>query len=148
MERDTDIIPKEETFRGENIIVIALNRWLSHGKEWAAKVVGLDFLYGLDLKFCPVVERNWSRSGRDGTTKVKLLGTGYYRISNPRRGRYGREAIGYYYFDEEKLEMRSVTENEVYLYFKNKEKENKSNTQKDENQNQSQVNSSKKLRLA
>lgn len=113
---------EKREYRGEEIYVVKLNRWLSHAREWCAKVTGLSEKYGLALDFCKVIERNWSRSGRNGTTIVALKGAGYYKISNPTTGAYGREAISYYYWDGIKDEMEWVDENDVYKFFK-KEKE-------------------------
>lgn len=114
-----DMVVGRITHRGEDIDIITLNRWTSHGKEWAAKVVGLDPKYGLALSFCETVMRKWSRSGKNGATAVKLKGEGYYKVSNPESGRYGRECISYYYYDGN--EMKKVDENEVYAHFKSLE---------------------------
>lgn len=109
---------KKEEYRGEVIYVVELNRWPSHAKEWCAKVIGLDEKYGLALDFCKVIEKNWSRSGKHGTTVVLLKGAGYYKISNPDTGLYGKKAISYYYWDGMKDEMEWVDENDVYKFFK------------------------------
>lgn len=109
---------KKIEYRGEEIYTIELNRWPSHAKEWAGRVVGLDEKYGLALDFCKVVERKWSRSGKHGTTIIALKEPGYYKISNPEVGRYGREAISYYYWDGIADEMQLVDENTVYKAFK------------------------------
>ena len=97
--------------------VIALRRWTSHAKEWAGLILKPDQKYKWSLSFCKVVERDWSKSGKNGTTYVALQGKGYYRVSNPKTGCYGRDAIAYYYWDGESEEMVEVDEKEVREYF-------------------------------
>lgn len=108
------MVVEKRKYRGEEIYVIELERWTSHAREWAGKVTGKSKKYGLALEFCPVVERKWSYSGKNGKTIVKLLGEGYYKISNPKSGEYGEKAIKYYYWDGKNNEMIKVDENEVY----------------------------------
>lgn len=106
-------------FKGEEVYTIKLKRWLSHGKEWAALIVNgvitSDGKKILNLEFCPKIICNWSRSGKNGETIVKLLGGGFYKISNP-DGLYGKDAIAYYFWDGKSDEMKEVDEDFAVLY--------------------------------
>jgi hypothetical protein len=75
-----------------------LTRWTSHGKEWAAKLTDFEGVDGFKREFADVVSRNWSRSGKNGTTTVRLQGEGFYEVSDPSTGRYGTDARSFIEF--------------------------------------------------
>ena len=61
----------------------------------AVKVTGRDPKFGYRREFCRVVDRNWSRSGKHGETRVLVEQPGLYEVSSPETGQYGREARAY-----------------------------------------------------
>lgn len=73
-------------------IEFKLNRWPNHSKEWVAKIVKRDPRFKWDRVFCPVVRRDWSHSGKHGTTTVLIDSPGLYEVSSPNTGEYGRDA--------------------------------------------------------
>lgn len=62
---------------------LALNHQPSGGKEWIARITGTHSKYGLARKFLKVEERDWSYSGRTGTTYYSLSEGGLYEINEP-----------------------------------------------------------------
>lgn len=65
--------------------------WTSHGTSWCAKVTGYG-PKGFERSFCKTVRSEVSRSGKNGSKWVELLGTGLYEVQNPDTGLYGAEA--------------------------------------------------------
>ena len=76
----------EAKFNGRTVTVW---RWPNHGTEYAALITGTHPTYKLNREFREVLERDWSRSGKHGTTKIDISSDGVYEISNPRTGCYG-----------------------------------------------------------
>jgi hypothetical protein len=96
--------------------VLTLTRWVSHGKEWVALLTGTHPTYHFAREFARVLKRNWSRSGKNGTTTFELTKPGYYQVSSPSTGMYGRQAYAFYRLTAEG-EWINVTREEVEKYF-------------------------------
>lgn len=87
----------------DGVAHIKVNRWLNHGKEWVAKVSGIDPKYGFKRDFVTPSERNWSRSGKQGDTSFRLTTPGIYQVSDPDVGQYGKAAYKYITFDGQRV---------------------------------------------
>lgn len=65
--------------------------WIRHqpsgGKEWIAEILGRDPKYTYKRDFLRPVGRDWSRSGRTGSTAFQLEEGRIYEIREPYRGR-------------------------------------------------------------
>lgn len=88
-----------ETEVKDGVAHVKLTRWLTHGKEWIARVSGRDPKYGFTRDFVSPSDRNWSRSGKNGDTRFKLTRPGIYQVSDPGVGQYGKEGYKYITFD-------------------------------------------------
>ncbi len=102
----------------EMIATVKLLHWWTHGNEWIAKVVGFDDKYVYQREFCPTIERDWSRSGKNGSTYFWIKEKGYYEYREPRTGGADR---GFLYWDGESDEMVDVDEEVVVEYLKSLE---------------------------
>lgn len=76
----------------EKPIELTLTHWANHAKEWVALLTGPDEKYGFTREFCRTLQRNWSRSGKSGNTIFLLEYAGWYEVSDPDVGKYGRDA--------------------------------------------------------
>ena len=95
---------------------IQLRRWSSHGHEWIAKIEGFDDKYLYKRKFQPYLERDWSRSGKHGTSTFWIKdGEGYYEYREPKTG---GATQAFLYWDGESNEMKRVSKKEVDEYIK------------------------------
>lgn len=65
--------------------------WVRHqpsgGKEWIAEIIGRDPKYTYKRNFLQPVGRDWSSSGRTGSTAFELEEGKIYEIREPYRGR-------------------------------------------------------------
>lgn len=65
--------------------------WIRHqpsgGKEWIAEIIGRDPKYTYKRDFLRPVGRDWSSSGRTGSTAFQLEEGRIYEIREPYRGR-------------------------------------------------------------
>jgi hypothetical protein len=66
---------------------IEINHQPSGGREWIAEITGLDPKYLFKREFLPVFDRDWSSSGKTGTTKFKLDEGKIYEVNEPWKGR-------------------------------------------------------------
>lgn len=60
----------------------------SGGKEWVAEIIGRHSRFNFERRFLNPIARNWSSSGKTGTTTFLLQEGKVYEISEPFRGRY------------------------------------------------------------
>ncbi len=67
--------------------IIKVNHQPSGGKEWVAEITGRDPKYTFKRKFINAVARNWSYSGKTGTTSFELEPGKVYEINEPWKGR-------------------------------------------------------------
>jgi len=67
--------------------VIKVNHQPSGGKEWVAEITGRDPKYTFKREFLNAVARNWSYSGKTGTTSFELEPGKVYEINEPWKGR-------------------------------------------------------------
>ena len=67
--------------------IIIVNHQPSGGKEWVAEITGRDPKYTFKRKFINPVARNWSYSGKTGTTSFELEPGKVYEINEPWKGR-------------------------------------------------------------
>lgn len=70
-------------------ISIKLTHWANHCKEYLAKLTGPDEKFTFQRQFVSAAERNWSRSGKGGTTVFETSDPGVYEIQEPSTGCYG-----------------------------------------------------------
>ena len=68
-------------------MVIKVNHQPSGGKEWVAEIVGRDPKYKFKREFLQPVSRDWSRSGKTGTTSYELEPGKIYEVNEPWKGR-------------------------------------------------------------
>ena len=71
----------------ERNMVIKINHQPSGGKEWVAEIVGRDPKYKFKREFLQPVSRDWSYSGKTGTTSFELEPGKVYEVNEPWRGR-------------------------------------------------------------
>lgn len=69
-------------------IVLKVRHQPSGGKEWVAEIVGRHPRYNFDRRFLNPVARNWSSSGKTGTTSFLLQEGKVYEVNEPWKGRY------------------------------------------------------------
>src|SRR5690606_8442567 len=67
--------------------IIKVNHQPSGGKEWVAEITGRDPKYTFKREFLNAVARNWSYSGKTGTTSFELEPGKVYEINEPWKGR-------------------------------------------------------------
>src|SRR5690606_33878242 len=60
----------------------------SGGKEWVAEIVGRHPRFNFERRFLNPAARNWSSSGKTGTTSFLLQAGNVYEVNEPRKGRY------------------------------------------------------------
>ena len=97
-------------------LLLKVTRWPNHAKEYAARLKGLDTKFGFDREFVGVESRNWSRSGKGGTTTLLITEPGFYEISDPATGLYGADAR-YYASIAEDGTITKVEKEDVRLAF-------------------------------
>lgn len=68
-------------------MVIRINHQPSGGKEWVAEITGRHPKYKFNREFLSPVERNWSGSGKTGSTSFELEAGKIYEVNEPWRGR-------------------------------------------------------------
>jgi len=68
-------------------MVIKIKHQPSGGKEWVAEIVGRDPKYKFKREFLQPVSRDWSSSGKTGTTSFELEAGKVYEVNEPWRGR-------------------------------------------------------------
>lgn len=66
---------------------ISLNHQPSGGKEWVARILGKDRKYGLAREFLHISGRDWSSSGKTGTSEFAITVDGIYEYNEPWKGR-------------------------------------------------------------
>ena len=71
----------------ERNMVIKVNHQPSGGKEWVAEIIGRDPKYKFKRKFLQPVSRDWSYSGKTGTTSFELEPGKVYEVNEPWKGR-------------------------------------------------------------
>ena len=69
-------------------IVLKVRHQPSGGKEWVAEIVGRHPRFNFERKFLNPVARNWSSSGKTGTTSFLLQEGKVYEVNEPWKGRY------------------------------------------------------------
>ena len=69
-------------------IVLKVRHQPSGGKEWVAEIVGRHPKWNFERKFLKPVARNWSSSGKTGTTSFLLEEGKVYEVNEPWKGRY------------------------------------------------------------
>ena len=69
-------------------IVLKVRHQPSGGKEWVAEIVGRHPKFNFERKFLSPVARNWSSSGKTGTTSFLLEEGKVYEVNEPWKGRY------------------------------------------------------------
>src|SRR5690606_12814867 len=69
-------------------IVLKIRHEPSGGKEWVAEIVVRDPKWNYERKFLNPVARNWSSSGKTGTTSFLLEEGKVYEVNEPWKGRY------------------------------------------------------------
>lgn len=104
----------EVNLQGESLLV-TVRRWPSHAKEWVARVRGPHQVYDFDRDYCPVFARDWSRSGKHGTTTFEVTEPGYYQVSDPATGKSGEATRSFWHWDRK--EWRPATKEEVLEVF-------------------------------
>ena len=67
--------------------IIKINHQPSGGKEWVAEIVGRDPKYTFKREFLNAVARDWSYSGKTGTTAYELENGKIYEINEPWKDR-------------------------------------------------------------
>jgi hypothetical protein len=67
--------------------IIKVNHQPTGGKEWVAEITGRSQKYGLNREFLKVVARNWSSTGRTGSTAFELEENKLYEVNEPYKGR-------------------------------------------------------------
>ncbi|MGG3821113.1 hypothetical protein ABEU79_04885 [Geobacillus thermodenitrificans] len=68
--------------------VLEVRRQPSGGKEWVAEIVGHHPKFKFERKFITPIARNWSSSGKTGTTSFLLEEGKIYEVNEPFHGRY------------------------------------------------------------
>jgi len=68
-------------------MVLKVKHQPSGGKEWVAEIVGRDPKYKFKREFLLPVSRDWSSSGKTGTTSFELEPGKVYEVNEPWRGR-------------------------------------------------------------
>lgn len=69
-------------------MILSLNHQPSGGKEWVAEIKGRHPKYKLDREFLPALKRDWSRSGKTGSTSFELEEGKVYEVNEPWKDRY------------------------------------------------------------
>lgn len=67
--------------------IISINHQPTGGKEWTAEITGRHPKYGFSREFLPVIARNWSSTGKTGSTSFELSEGKVYEINEPYKGR-------------------------------------------------------------
>jgi hypothetical protein len=60
----------------------------SGGKEWVAEIIGRHSHFNFERRFLNPIARNWSSSGKTGTTTFLLQEGKVYEVNEPYVGRY------------------------------------------------------------
>ena len=68
-------------------MIIKLNHQPSGGKEWIAEIVGRDKKFTFKRKFLFPIAKNWSSSGKTGTTSFEVMPGKVYEVQEPYKGR-------------------------------------------------------------
>ena len=68
-------------------MILKVNHQPSGGKEWVAEIVGRDPKYTFRREFLNAVARDWSYSGKTGTTSYELEPGKIYEVNEPWKGR-------------------------------------------------------------
>ena len=68
-------------------MVLKVNHQPSGGKEWVAEITGRDPKYTFKREFLNAVARDWSYSGKTGTTSYELEPGKIYEVNEPWKGR-------------------------------------------------------------
>ena len=68
-------------------VVIDVRHQPSGGKEWVARIIGRHPKWKFEREFISPVGRDWSYSGKTGTTTFELEEGAIYEINEPWRGR-------------------------------------------------------------
>lgn len=68
-------------------MVLKVNHQPSGGKEWVAEITGRDPKYTFKREFLNAVSRDWSYSGKTGTTSYELEPGKIYEVNEPWKGR-------------------------------------------------------------
>lgn len=69
-------------------IVLKVRHQPSGGKEWVAEIVGRHPRFNFERRFLNPAARNWSSSGKTGTTSFLLQEGKVYEVNEPWKGRY------------------------------------------------------------
>ena len=69
-------------------IVLKIRHQPSGGKEWIAEITGRHPRFNFERRFLNPVARNWSSSGKTGTTSFLLEEGKIYEVNEPWKGRY------------------------------------------------------------
>ena len=65
----------------------SINHQPSGGKEWVAEIIGTHPKFNFERRFLNPVERNWSGSGKTGSTTFLLEEDKVYEFNEPWKGR-------------------------------------------------------------
>ena len=68
-------------------MILKVNHQPSGGKEWVAEITGRDPKYTFKREFLNAVARDWSYSGKTGTTSYELEPGKVYEVNEPWKGR-------------------------------------------------------------
>ena len=71
----------------ERNMVIKVKHQPSGGKEWVAEITGRDPKYKFKREFLLPVSRDWSSSGKTGSTSYELEPGKIYEVNEPWKGR-------------------------------------------------------------
>lgn len=76
-----------QAWREARQVSYAVNHQPSGGKEWVAEIVGRHPKYNFERRFLTPIARDWSRSGKTGTTTFLLEEGKVYEVNVPWKGR-------------------------------------------------------------
>lgn len=69
-------------------MILSVNHQPSGGKEWVAEITGRHPKYKFNREFLTPIEKNWSSSGKTGSTRYELVEGKVYEVNEPWHGRY------------------------------------------------------------
>ena len=69
-------------------MIFSINHQPSGGKEWVAEIKGRHPKYKLDREFLRPVSRDWSRSGKTGSTSFEVEEGKVYEVNEPWEDRF------------------------------------------------------------
>lgn len=100
-----------------NPVKLSITRWPNHTKEYIARIDGVDDKYDLNRVFESPSSRNWSRSGKHGTTDFEIDTPGIYEIQEPSTGVYDGKSARRWVEITDSGDVIPKTKDEVYSTF-------------------------------